>query len=179
MIDSLVKVVKRSSEQLDHCVVTFHRPSNVDSSESLEEIVKLVEDLPCKVMWPVHPRTKNALEKFSLYQRVYDNPNILLTGPKSYVDFINLISKAKCIITDSGGIQEEATYLKVPCITYRTSTERPSTIDSGSNTLSMDRVKITDIVSNIIDGTHKKITTPIFWDGNASIRIAKILQNYF
>ena len=98
---------------------------------------------------------------------------------KSYIEFIDLISRAKFIITDSGGIQEEAVFLKTPCITYRTSTERPATIESGSNTLSMDAAEIKQSVFNIVNDSHKEIIVPELWDGFASQRIAEILQKYF
>lgn len=179
MIDSLSNVAKTNIKKLDHCVVTFHRPSNVDTYENLEKIVCLIESLPCKVKWPVHPRTKKSLIDNSLYNRLYHNTEIEMTEPKSYIEFIDLISRAKFIITDSGGIQEEAVFLKTPCITYRTSTERPATIESGSNTLSMDAAEIKQSVFNIVNDSHKEIIVPELWDGFASQRIAEILQKYF
>jgi len=179
MIDSLVSVVKESTKKLDHCIVTFHRPSNVDSKQSLEKVVSLVESLPCKTIWPVHPRTKKSLMDFGLYEKLRKNPRVFLEEPKPYIEFVNLVSNSKFIITDSGGIQEEAVFLKTPCITYRSSTERPSTLDSRSNTLSMDLDVIKSRVHNIINGKQEEITVPNLWDGNAAKRIAEILQNYF
>lgn len=179
MIDSLAQVTSTKNKKLDHCVVTFHRPSNVDSKESLKKVVSLVKDLPCKTIWPLHPRTKKSLEKFNLYDSLSQAPFLSLEEPKSYVEFVNLVSSAKFIVTDSGGIQEEAVFLKTPCITYRSSTERPSTIDSGSNTLTMNLESIKNKTQEINRGMHKDIKVPDLWDGNASKRIAKILKNYF
>lgn len=179
MIDSLASVARKKINKEDQCVVTFHRPSNVDSKESLEKIVDLVISLPCVANWPIHPRTKKSLVDFGLYEQLKRNDRVILTGPKSYVDFIDLISRSKFIMTDSGGIQEESVFLEVPCITYRSSTERPSTIESGSNTLTMDKKEIIKKVSEIVEGKNEKITVPQLWDGKASQRISKILKNYF
>jgi len=179
MIDSLASVIDTNAKKLDHCVVTFHRPSNVDTRQHLEKVVNLVESLPCKTIWPVHPRTKKSLIDCGFYDRVKSNSHIFLKDPKPYIEFVNLVNTSRFIITDSGGIQEEAVFMKIPCITYRSSTERPSTIESGSNVLLMKLDAIKSKVHDIISDNQKEIIVPDLWDGHAAKRIAKILQNYF
>jgi len=161
-------------EKKNYFVLTLHRPSNVDEVESLlsilERVAKGGRSLP--IVFPVHPRTKNKLKVFKL------NNNIKIIDPLGYKDFIKLWSNSKFIITDSGGIQEETTALKIPCLTIRDNTERPITISLGSNTLvGSKKNKILNIVDQILKNKYKKSYVPKFWDGMASKRIIKILKD--
>jgi len=130
MIDTLMQHVEKADlsiirEQLgvdrSYALVTLHRPSNVDRLETLEPLVDCLEKIAKRqlVVFPIHPRTKNSLQTFGLYQRLEDNQDIIIAGPLGYLDFLNLIKNASVVITDSGGIQEETTVLKVPCVTLR------------------------------------------------------------
>jgi UDP-N-acetylglucosamine 2-epimerase (non-hydrolysing) len=160
----------------NYVLVTLHRPSNVDTKESLEKLVKFLNRLAEErvVVFPIHPRTKNNLEKFELLE-VLSN-NIVLTDPIGYIEFQALIKNAELIVTDSGGIQEESTYLGVQCITLRTSTERPSTVDVGTNQLiGIDLAKAESACLDVLKGNKKIGTIPELWDGGAAERIVNVL----
>jgi UDP-N-acetylglucosamine 2-epimerase (non-hydrolysing) len=157
--------------------MTFHRPNNVDSFESLKRLLEILGIVSEKVplIFPVHPRTyKNILEYG--FQEVIDKyHHLFFIEPLGYLQFINLLQNAKFALTDSGGIQEETTYMNIPCLTVRPSTERPITIWEGSNKL----IKVEDIlpeVDLIINGKGKKGHTPTFWDGQSAQRIIQIIE---
>ena len=184
MIDSLVFYLskmdeakifnKLNIEKQKFILVTFHRPSNVDNEDDLKNLVTFLNNLAEKstVVLPIHPRTQNNLNKFGLLNSF--NKNIILTDPIGYIDFLALIKNATLIITDSGGIQEESTYLGIPCITVRENTERPITVEVGTNQLigtDLNKVLIASI--NVLSGTSKKGTIPELWDGKAAERITK------
>jgi UDP-N-acetylglucosamine 2-epimerase (non-hydrolysing) len=146
MIDTLIKNVHRAAEvstvlqdyQLTpgaYVASTFHRPSNVDTLEDLTRVMEVIEEVAAKLplVLPLHPRTKNNLEKHGLAERFYAISGLVVTEPLGYLDFLQLVSRAKLVVTDGGGIQEETTYLGVPCITMRENTERPVTVDEGTN----------------------------------------------
>lgn len=190
MIDSLVQfkpVFEESKilqeigvESKSYFVFTFHRPGNVDNETKLKELVATIKGIAStnQVVFPVHPRTKNNLEKFKLWNEVEDS-NIILTEPVGYIDFMKLISNSIGVITDSGGIQEETTFMQVPCLTIRPNTERPVTNEIGSNTLlPFDQNEILKYVDQIIDGSYKKGEIPKKWDGNATDRIVKAIHEY-
>ena len=155
-------------------VVTLHRPSNVDSvprltsiSGALKEIAK---ELP--LIFPMHPRTRSNLEKFDIDL----GPNISLVGPQAYMAFLNIWKDAAVVLTDSGGLQEETTALGVPCITIRENTERPVTVEEGTNVLAgTDPMRIIAEVRKVLRGEGKKGRRPSLWDGNAAQRIVKVL----
>ncbi len=187
MIDSLIHYIPKSDKSVIHSelgiskgeyvLITLHRPSNVDIKESLEKLVNFLNKLAKerKVVFPIHPRTKNNLSKFNLLEAL-DN-QIILTDPIGYIDFQALTKNAELVVTDSGGIQEETTYLGVQCITLRTSTERPSTVDVGTNQLiGLDLKKAESSCLSVLNGKKKEGTTPELWDGNAAERITKILS---
>ncbi len=177
MIDSLfnqIKIQKKKAKNNNYAVVTMHRPSNVDNDLQLKKNIEIINAISNKIsiVFPVHPRTKNKLKAFKL------NNNIKIIDPLGYKDFIKLWSNSKFIITDSGGIQEETTALKIPCLTIRDNTERPITISLGSNTLvGSDKNKILNTVDQILKNQYKKSFIPKFWDGMASKRIIKILND--
>jgi UDP-N-acetylglucosamine 2-epimerase (non-hydrolysing) len=162
----------------NYVLVTMHRPSNVDSIEQLKELVHLLNTLSEKRMliFPIHPRTKKNLENFSLLESL--NKNVILSDPIGYLDFLNLLRQAELVITDSGGIQEETTYLGIQCITTRTSTERPITVEIGTNHLVGDSYKeAEDLAQKIFTGQLKKGKIPELWDGYSAERIVKIIKD--
>ena len=186
MIDSLIYYMPKADNseihtELDvvkgnYILITLHRPSNVDSKESLEKLVQFLNILATerKVVFPIHPRTKNNLDKFSLLAEL--NNQIVLTDPIGYVEFQSLIKYAELIVTDSGGIQEESTYYGVQCITLRTSTERPSTVDVGTNQLiGVDLKKAEVACLDVLNGNKKVGRIPELWDGRAAERIVEVL----
>jgi UDP-N-acetylglucosamine 2-epimerase (non-hydrolysing) len=158
-------------------VLTFHRPGNVDEKESLTKLVNLwgqiSEQIP--LVFPVHPRTYKNIIQFGLQPIIDKYPNLFFIEPLGYLQFIHLVSRSGFALTDSGGIQEETTYLNIPCLTVRPNTERPVTVWEGSNKL----IKTDDILAEvglIIDGKGKHGTTPRFWDGQTAIRIVELIE---
>ncbi len=159
-------------------LITLHRPSNVDSAETLEPLIDALLDISKKkrLIFAIHPRTLNNLKQFNLFAKLEKCNEILLTEPLSYLDFLNLTKDADLVITDSGGIQEETTFLNVPCVTLRENTERPVTVDIGSNYLiGTDPDKILSTVDLILSGRGKTAATPDLWDGHAGERIIESL----
>jgi len=155
-------------------VVTLHRPSNVDHSDTLAPIAGALREIATKLplVFPVHPRTRGNLEKFGLDL----GPGVILTRPLSYMDFLNLWKDASLILTDSGGLQEETTALGIPCLTLRENTERPVTVDEGTNTLvGCDPAKIVAAAEGVLVGRGKAGQRPQFWDGKAAERIVNEL----
>jgi UDP-N-acetylglucosamine 2-epimerase (non-hydrolysing) len=169
------------NDEKKYAVVTMHRPSNVDDEIILGNLINTVltisKQLP--VIFPLHPRTKSMIEKFG-YGKLLDTPDILLLPPMGYLEMLGLMKDAKVVLTDSGGIQEETTALGVPCITLRNNTERPITVDEGTNTIAgQDSHTILTIFNDIMASGGKGGRIPQFWDGRASNRIADIIANEF
>ena len=161
-------------------VLTFHRPSNVDDSGSLEKLIIVLCKISSKIplIFPVHPRTYKNIKSYGLMSAVDNSVNLILTKPVGYLDFISMVKSSKFIITDSGGIQEEATVLDIPCLTVRPNTERPITVWEGTNKL----IGINEIeyeVEEILKGNGKKGKAPHLWDGNTAGRILNILKGLF
>ena len=159
-------------------VLTFHRPGNVDDKESLTKLVQLWGEISNQIplVFPVHPRTYKNILQFGLQALVDSYSNLFFIEPLGYLQFINLVSRSAFALTDSGGIQEETTYLNIPCLTVRPNTERPVTVWEGSNKL----IKTDEIVAEvqlIVDGKGKHGTTPKYWDGQTAIRIVKMIEN--
>ena len=159
-------------------VLTFHRPSNVDDRESLTTLVNLWGQISEKIplVFPVHPRTYKNIMQFGLQPVIDSFPNLFFIEPLGYLQFIHLVSSSGFALTDSGGIQEETTYLNIPCLTVRPNTERPVTVWEGSNKL----IKVQEIVQEvqfIIDGRGKKGKIPKYWDGKTAERILKLIEN--
>ena len=160
-------------KEKDYFLVTLHRPSNVDKPDKLASILSSIKeasgDFP--IVFPVHPRTRQILDKFRI-----DTKNIFMIDPQGYLEFIYLIQHSKGIITDSGGITEEATVLHIPCLTLRNSTERPETVTIGTNELiGEDLFKLKLYLKKIIEGNWKKGEVPPFWDGHTSERIVETI----
>ena len=179
MIDSLVRLLPLAQKtRIDHlpnryALVTLHRPANVDDSVTLkgilESLLEVNRELP--VVFPAHPRTRKRVAEFNL-----DAGQLRFLDPLPYVDFLGVQSRATVVITDSGGIQEETTYLGVPCLTVRDNTERPVTVTLGTNVLvGQDRKKLLSELARILDGKWNAGAIPPLWDGRAGDRIAEIL----
>lgn len=161
-----------------YLLTTLHRPSNVDDRESLLKIIRVLNKYAetHKIVFPVHPRTRSNMEAFGLLKEI--SPNLLLCDPIGYIDFLCLVKHAALIITDSGGIQEESTYLGIQCITLRENTERPVTVEIGTNHLiGTDIDKVDQAITEVLGGKVKKGAIPPLWDGGAAARICKILIN--
>ena len=157
-------------------VVTLHRPSNVDDAANFTRIAGALKEIAAELplIFPVHPRTRANLEKFGIDL----GPNITLAGPQAYMAFLNLWKDAAVVLTDSGGLQEETTALGVPCVTIRENTERPVTVDEGSNVLAgTDPAVIMREARKILRGEGKQGRRPHLWDGKAAERIVAVLGN--
>ena len=179
MIDSLIRFLPLTERHKvnglpeDFALVTLHRPSNVDDARILRGILKSLLEINerLRVVFPVHPRTRQAFAALDL-----DASALHLLEPLPYIEFLALERRAVVVITDSGGVQEETTYLKVPCITLRGNTERPVTVNLGTNVLAGDDgKKLRSEVSKVLGGKAKPGTIPPLWDGHAGERIAEIL----
>lgn len=188
MIDSLMKHREHAErspilgdlklETGRYGLITLHRPSNVDVKENLDNILSALfdiqRDLP--LVFPVHPRTRKQMKLFGFDEKLAQAPNLMLTDPLGYLDFLKLMAHARLVITDSGGIQEETTVLGVPCITVRENTERPITVTEGTNVLiGMSRERILEESYKILAGNGKQGRKPELWDGRAAERIVEIL----
>jgi UDP-N-acetylglucosamine 2-epimerase (non-hydrolysing) len=155
-------------------VITLHRPSNVDDAAMMTRIAGALKEIAADIplIFPVHPRTRANLASFGIDL----GPNITLVGPQAYMAFLNLWKDATVILTDSGGLQEETTALGVPCITIRENTERPVTVDEGSNVLvGTDPVRIVAEARKVLRGEGKQGRRPALWDGKAAERIVAVL----
>jgi UDP-N-acetylglucosamine 2-epimerase (non-hydrolysing) len=158
-----------------YAVLTMHRPSNVDDpvvfGRILSALLDVAEELP--LVFPVHPRTRKRMEEFEIGKRFERAPNIRLVDPLGYLEFLSLTSRAKLILTDSGGLQEESTALGIPCLTLRENTERPITVDEGTNiVVGTDDARIREEAFKVLAGHGKAGRTPALWDGKAAERIA-------
>src|SRR5579871_709928 len=160
-----------------HGIVTLHRPSNVDTAPALRRVIELLvsasEELP--LVWPVHPRTARNIARFGLSD-LLRTPRIITVAPLGYLDMLGLMAEAAVAITDSGGLQEETTALGVPCLTVRENTERPITVDEGTNTMvGTDGTLLLDALTRILSGGGKRGRVPELWDGAAAPRIVNDL----
>lgn len=190
MIDSLIHYLPKADLQTireelklqnkNYALMTMHRPSNVDTKQGLQNILSLCEAVADKVhvVFPVHPRTRNKMIQFDLWNKLHSISNITLTEPMGYLGFLSLLKQSSLVLTDSGGVQEETTYLNIPCLTYRKSTERPVTISKGSNVLmnEFDMDQTLAYILQILNGNWKKSEIPELWDGRAAERIAQIIM---
>jgi UDP-N-acetylglucosamine 2-epimerase (non-hydrolysing) len=188
MIDSLVYFKEKASKSKvleengltpgEYLLVTLHRPSNVDSIESLTTLAEILNAVAgkIKIVFPIHPRTLNNLKKNNLS---IENENIILLEAQGYLDFLQLMQNSKGLLTDSGGIQEETTFLNIPCLTLRDNTERPVTVDLGTNILlPLDKELILENLEKVISGNWKQGQIPRLWDGKAAERMADIIEDY-
>ena len=180
MIDSLVRLLpvamgKKLNGLPDrYILVTLHRPANVDDDRILKVILECLLELnsQLKVVFPVHPRTRQRIAEFG-----FDASQLDLREPLPYIEFLALQRRATAVVTDSGGIQEETTYLKVPCLTLRNNTERPVTVTMGTNILvGQHGATLRTELAKILEGKQKASSVPPLWDGHAGQRIAEILS---
>ena len=161
-------------------VVTLHRPSNVDEPDSLAQALELLRDVSRRIplIWPVHPRARANIERFAL-SPLLAGARVTLLAPQGYLEMLGLLANAKVVLTDSGGIQEETTSLSVPCLTMRDNTERPVTVEQGTNTLvGRNRAHAVRCVEEILRTGGKRGRLPELWDGRASERIASHLAGW-
>ena len=160
-----------------YAVVTLHRPANVDDPETLDRLVatlcETADSLP--VIFAVHPRTRGQLEKTGLMSRLAEKGDVHLTEPLGYVDFMSLVRECRLVLTDSGGIQEETTYLGIPCLTLRDTTERPITITHGTNKL-VSPETVGKHIQAVISGDWRTGDKPDRWDGRTAERLADSLR---
>ena len=164
----------------NYILVTLHRPANVDSRSNIETILKILQGIEHrgKIIFPVHPRTRKRIEEFGLSSHIEMVKNVALIDPLGYLDFFNLMMDAKIVLTDSGGIQEETTFLNVPCVTLRETTERPATVEIGTNMLAgLSVEKVVSLVDECYSGKWKCSRLTGLWDGKAAERIGEILQS--
>jgi UDP-N-acetylglucosamine 2-epimerase (non-hydrolysing) len=179
MIDTLIRLLPRAEQTprnglpQRYALVTLHRPSNVDDGEVLKQILTALQHAggDLAIVFPVHPRTRQRIQQYGI-----DVKGLLLKDPLGYLEFLALQQRATVVITDSGGIQEETTYLKVPCLTLRENTERPVTVTMGTNTLvgnNMERLQ--SEVAKVLSGGGKQGRVPPLWDGRAGDRIAEVI----
>jgi UDP-N-acetylglucosamine 2-epimerase (non-hydrolysing) len=190
MIDTLYYMIGKVSElpvaghlglqPRQYGVITMHRPSNVDDLATLTAIVDVLIEISSDIplVFPVHPRTSKALAITGLRARMEKAANLHLLDPLGYLQFLSLTSRALLIVTDSGGLQEESTALGIPCLTLRSNTERPVTVERGTNTLiGRDANKLRSCLRDVLDGRYKSGSCPELWDGHAAERIAELLVN--
>jgi UDP-N-acetylglucosamine 2-epimerase (non-hydrolysing) len=179
MIDSLVRLLPEAAKSKTHhlpgryALVTLHRPSNVDDSNALQGILTSLLEVSRQmaVVFPTHPRTRQRIAEFNL-----ETTQLRLLDPLPYLEFLGLQRGATVVITDSGGIQEETTYLGIPCLTVRDSTERPVTVSMGTNILvGQDARRLREELGKILENRGKQGVVPPLWDGHASDRIAEFL----
>jgi UDP-N-acetylglucosamine 2-epimerase (non-hydrolysing) len=180
MIDSLIRFLPAALDCAKnglpdrYALVTLHRPSNVDNSRPLKSILDSLLEVSeqLDVVFPVHPRTRQRIDEFGM--RI---DRLHLLPPSPYIEFLALQRRATVVITDSGGIQEETTFLKIPCLTLRENTERPITVTQGTNILvGQDRKKLASELTKILEGKSKIGVIPPLWDGHAGERIAETLS---
>jgi UDP-N-acetylglucosamine 2-epimerase (non-hydrolysing) len=158
-------------------VITLHRPVNVDHPAALTRLASMLQDLAghLPLVFPVHPRTRERLEDFGLWPGLEKTPGLHLSSPMGYIRFLSLVQDSRLVITDSGGIQEETTYLNIPCLTLRQTTERPITITQGTNRL-VDTETIWECVQDILAGRWVQGAPPEFWDGRTALRAVLSLK---
>lgn len=191
MIDTLQQHLERARTSMvlerltlqpkQFCVMTLHRPSNVDNKETLEAILDaasaIAERLP--LVFAAHPRTRARIVEFGLEAKLNSRPRLVLTDPLGYLDFLQLYSNSRLVLTDSGGLQEETTVLGIPCLTLRENTERPITVTEGTNrVVGNDPERIKTEAFDALDHLAPTVRVPELWDGNAAHRIVNAIEDW-
>ncbi len=164
----------------EYAVLTLHRPSNVDDPVRLSGLLDVLEEISRQVpvVFPVHPRTRNNFERFGLGEQIKGARGIMLLDPLGYLEFLELVAESRLVLTDSGGIQEETTVLGVPCITMRENTERPITVEVGTNVLAgTEPEQIRAAARTVLSGQIRPGRIPELWDGHAAERIVAVLTH--
>src|SRR3989454_4658835 len=190
MIDSLLTQLDRAKQSTaradlglagkEYAVLTLHRPSNVDDTAAFVRVIDALEEISRRlpIVFPAHPRTRKMIEELGLTDRVEKIKDLLVIDPVGYLDFLQLLSGARLVLTDSGGIQEETTALGIPCVTLRENTERPITVEMGTNTIAgTDTAKIVAAANRALDNPPDKsnLKIPPLWDGRTADRILDAL----
>ena len=191
MIDSLVRFREKASrsgvldelqlERESYVLMTMHRPSNVDHAEGINRLLKTIAGMAERrpVVFPMHPRTRNRIIEFDREADLAAIDNLHVLEPLGYLEFLHLMEHAAAVVTDSGGIQEETTFLGVPCLTLRENTERPITITMGTNELmDLDPDRVVARVEEVTDASYTAQRPP-YWDGTSANRILQVLERYF
>lgn len=189
MIDSLV-MLRSSIDERHTCasfsmvpgaygLVTLHRPSNVDNPAVLKTLSDALVESSTRIplVFPVHPRTMMRLKETGLYGELEAAPNVTLAEPMGYKDFMSMVMDSRLLITDSGGVQEETTYLGIPCLTLRPNTERPVTVTEGTNRLCKPET-VCDMVDSVLAGVFPRGSVPEFWDGRTAQRVADSIVRF-
>jgi UDP-N-acetylglucosamine 2-epimerase (non-hydrolysing) len=164
-----------------YAMTTLHRPGNVDDPNVLRGIVEVMTELSRQlpVIWPIHPRSTKMLERSGLLHRIDRHPDFKLIDPLGYLDMLTLTRRARMVLTDSGGLQEEATVLGVPCITLRQNTERPVTVEAGANRLAGNRPEgIRAAIRSVLEEETPDIRIPELWDGKTAVRVVDVLIQF-
>jgi len=189
MIDSLTDQLEKARlrkanekfglQAKDYALVTLHRPSNIDNHESLPRIMEALNSISRRVsvIFPVHPRTRKHFSMLGFEEQTAKGGNVKLVEPLGYHDFVSIMEKARLVLTDSGGVQEETTFLRIPCLTLRPNTERPITITQGTNKLT-SLGNIEEDVLGILADKHDILTVPELWDGMTGKRIIDIISRH-
>lgn len=183
MIEALLSHVEKADQstilenlnlkEKQYCVATIHRPQNVEDITNLKTIIEVLSEAPLPVVFPAHPRTKEAITRCGLDPLLKE---VTVIKPLGYLNFMKLLSCAACVLTDSGGVQEEALVLQVPCLTLRETTERVETMKKGANRLcGLDKERITIYLEEALKGS-KQFEIPLFWDDRVSVRIADVIE---
>ncbi len=189
MIDSLVHSIKKirngkyfkkfGVDPKKYFVLTLHRPSNVDKKENILSLLDAISKIQknVKIVFPIHPRTLKSLKEKNILESVKKMQNLIICEPLNYIGFLSLVYYSRGVLTDSGGIQEETTYFKIPCITIRENTERPSTTKTGSNILvGTNPERIVEEAKKVLENKKFESGIPEFWDGKTAKRIVQILS---
>jgi UDP-N-acetylglucosamine 2-epimerase (non-hydrolysing) len=188
MIDSLLRHRHRAQRRpvlgelglspRGYALCTLHRPSNVDTREAALNTMAALREIATRIttVVPLHPRSKGRLDEFGLLDDLMSIEGLIITGPKGYLDFLALMSQARLVLTDSGGIQEETTALGIPCLTFRENTERPITVTHGTNQLvGVEPARVAAAVDVLLSGPVREAHVPPLWDGRAAERILDVL----
>lgn len=191
MVDTLLRLEERARGLTMHArlgldaqgygVVTVHRPGNVDTVEGLRRLLQILRDAASRapLVYPVHPRTRARLRETGLEEVMLATPGVMVIPPLGYLEFVSLLTSARFVLTDSGGVQEETTALGIPCLTLRANTERPITVEEGTNVVvGTDPAQVSTEVDHILAGEGKRGRRPELWDGRAAERIAVILRGF-
>lgn len=173
------EMARRLDVRSPYAVVTLHRPSNVDDADSLGQLVAALEQMATRltVVFAVHPRTRKRLIEFGFEHRIVANPRIRALEPLGYIEFMSLVCGCAIAITDSGGLQEETTYLGIPCVTVRENTERPVTLSEGTNRLAQP-AELPGLIEQALAGHWPQGRRPEFWDGRTAARAAASLERF-
>jgi len=189
MIDTMVAfetnidksiILEKLKINSEYALLTFHRPSNVDDKYQLTKLSKILTTVSdhINLIFSIHPRTMKRLEEFNLLNDLTLSSSITIVNSLGYLDFIKLVKNSRFVLTDSGGIQEETSFLNVPCLTVRENTERPSTIKLGTNNLiQLDEIKIINAISKLLRKKKQPNTQIPLWDGKSTERIVQIINN--